>query len=105
MLRHSLLAEHLGLRAESVPELLEHHGSMAAMIDAAGDAAHRHLMPFHPKVDDGILGDLAARQTFDPEEPEDLFEIRAPRHGLFRDGSLLAKARARLSRKSSKQDE
>jgi len=105
MLRHSLLAEHLGLREESVPELLEHHGSMAAMIDAAGDAAHRHLMPFHPKVDDGILGDLAARQTFDPEEPEDLFEIRAPRHGLFRDGSLLAKARARLSRKSSKQDE
>ena len=103
-LRHSLLAEHLGIREENVPEALERHGSMAAMIEAAGDAAHRRLVPFHPEVEEGLMADLAQRQTFDPEEPEDLFEIRAPRHGLFRDGGLLARARTRLSRKTSKHE-
>ncbi|WP_242447415.1 phospholipase D-like domain-containing protein [Aurantiacibacter aquimixticola] len=98
-LRHSLLAEHLGIREENVPELIARYGSMADMIDAAGDESHRHLMPFRPHVEDGILTELADRQTFDPEEPEDLFDIRSPRHGLFRDGSLLARARSRLSRK------
>ncbi len=102
MLRHSLLAEHLGIREESVPELVERYGSMADMIDAAGDKAHRHLEPFHPVIDEGIMGELAERQALDPEEPEDLFDIRTPRHGLFRDGSLLAKARKKLSRKSKR---
>ncbi|KLI62789.1 phospholipase D-like domain-containing protein [Aurantiacibacter marinus] len=102
MLRHSLLAEHLGIREETVPELVERYGSMAAMIEAAGDRAHRHLEPFHPHVDEGFMADLAGRQTFDPEEPEELFEIRKPRHGLFRAGSLLAKARTKLSRKSKR---
>ncbi|APE28927.1 phospholipase D-like domain-containing protein [Aurantiacibacter gangjinensis] len=99
-LRHSLLAEHLGIREDAVPDLLERHGSMAALIEAAGDKAHRHLRPFHPELPKGLLDELADRQTFDPEEPEDLFEIRLPRHGLFRDGSLLARARNRLRRKN-----
>jgi len=51
-----------------------------------------------------LLAELAQRQTFDPEEPEDLFEIRAPRHGLFREGSLLARARRKLSRKKTAND-
>ena len=102
MLRHSLLAEHLGVREEFVPELLERYGTMAAMIAAAGDDTHRHLEPFHPRVSEGIISDLANRQAFDPEEPENLFEIRSPRHGLFRDGSLLARARKKLSRKTKR---
>lgn len=99
MLRHSLLAEHLGIREEDVPDLLQRHGSMAAFIGAAGDHAHRHLRTFHPKLQEGLLADLADRQVFDPEEPDDMFAIREPRHGLFRPGSLLAKARNGLSRK------
>lgn len=104
-LRHSLLAEHLGIREEVVPELLDRYNGIADMIAAAGDAAHRHLKPFHPKRPKGLIADLAERQTFDPEEPEDLFTIRAPRHGLFREGSLLAKARNTLKRKRSASDE
>ncbi|WP_340586183.1 phospholipase D-like domain-containing protein [Erythrobacter alti] len=98
-LRFSLLAEHLGIDEKNMPGLMERHGCMADLIAAGGDSSHRHLVPFHPEVDEGLLADLAERQAFDPEEPEDLFEIRAPRHGLFRAGSLLARARKRLSRK------
>ena len=97
-IRHSLLAEHCGMREEDVPEALERHGSMAALIAAAGDTAHRHLKPFSPKLPEGLLADLAERQTLDPEEPEDILSFRWERHGLFREGSLLARARNKLSR-------
>lgn len=104
-LRHSLLAEHLGIREEDVPDLIARHGSMAKLISSAGDRTHRHLRPFHPKVPEGLLADLAERQFLDPEEPEDLLSIRERRHGLFRPGSLLARARNRLSRKNRPHDE
>ncbi|VVT17445.1 phospholipase D-like domain-containing protein [Erythrobacter sp. EC-HK427] len=98
-LRYALLAEHLGVREENMPEIAARHDSMASLIAAAGDSTHRHLRPFHPTVDESLLSALADRQLFDPEEPEHLFTVREPRHGLFRPGSVLAKARNALSRK------
>lgn len=98
-LRYSLLAEHLGVREGDVPEMIERHGSMGDFIATAGDRSHRHLRPLEFKVDDGLLAELADRQVFDPEEPEQIFAFRQPRHGLFRPGSLLARARNKLSRK------
>lgn len=100
-IRESLLAEHLGLPEEEMPQLLAQHGSMARVIAAIGDANARHLQPFHPRPVGEWESDLALNETFDPEEPEDLFEILPPHRGLFRPGSLLAKAKDRLTRKRS----
>ncbi len=98
-LRHSLLAEHLGLGETEVSGLLAQHGTMAGLIAAIGDRNSRWLKPFHPAETDEFLEDLALRETLDPEEPEDLFAFLPRGRGLFRPGSLLAKARNRLSRK------
>jgi len=104
-IRESLLTEHLGIFEEDVPYLIEKTGSMAAMIAYIGDRNRRHLRPLHPGNHDEISRELAARQTFDPEEPEELFEIRTPRRGLFRPGSLLARARSKLKRKRDTNNE
>ncbi len=98
-IRESLLAEHLGLPVEDMPGLLEKHGSMAELIAAIGDTNARHLRAYQPGLNEGWESDLAITETLDPEEPEDLFEILAPHRGLFRPGSLLAKAKDRLTRK------
>ena len=100
-IRESLLAEHLGLPEEDMPGLLEKHGSMAGLIAAIGDSNARHLRSFHPRPLDDWERDFALRETLDPEEPEDLFDILPPDRGLFRPGSLLAKAKDRLTRKRS----
>lgn len=81
-LRHSLLAEHCGLRVDAIADLLEHHGSMAAMI-AAAPAAGQHLKPFVPRA----LGDaekaLADNEVLDPERPEEMLSFYR-RRGLFK---------------------
>ncbi|MGB3166946.1 MAG: phospholipase D-like domain-containing protein [Alteraurantiacibacter sp.] len=101
-LRHSLLAEHLGIREEHVPDLLERHGSMADLIASAGDRTHRHLRVFNPELPEGLLADMAQRQTLDPETPDEMFDRHENGEGLFRPGSLLSRARARLRRKRKK---
>lgn len=98
-IRESLLAEHLGIAEEKVARLIETNGGIAGMIAAVGEANTRHLRPFHPGEHDEWATDLALRQTLDPEEPEELFELKPARRGLFRPGSLLAKARSKLTRK------
>ncbi|MXO92984.1 phospholipase [Erythrobacter arachoides] len=98
-LRLSLLAEHLGIREENIGDALERHGSMAALIAAAGDRTHRHLRPFNPELPDGLLSDMAQRQTLDPESPDEMFAMHEAGNGLFRRGSMLSRARARLRRK------
>lgn len=104
-IRFSLLAEHLGLAEDEIPELLDKHGSMAATIDAIGDRNRRHLRPFHPETHEDWTTDLALRQTLDPEEPDELFDFKPARRGLFRTGSLLAKARDKLKRKRKPENE
>ncbi|WP_245978546.1 phospholipase D-like domain-containing protein [Aurantiacibacter xanthus] len=98
-IRHSLLAEHCGIDEEAVPGLLATYGSMAAMIagvNSRGEGLQRrHLRPFHPEPMDETSRELALRETLDPEEPGDVFAILPAKNGLFRPGSLLAKARAR----------
>jgi len=106
-LRHSLLAEHCGLEESEVGPLLDRHGSMATMIEAIGRRNRQHLRPFHPAESSEFASDMALRETFDPEEPHHVFDILSHGRGLFRQGSLLARARnkmranakARLARK------
>ena len=98
-LRHSLLAEHCGIDEEEVGPLLERTGSMAGMIAALGDGHTRYLRPFHPPELSEVEAALADRETFDPEEPAEMFQIVPPGRGLFRPGSLLARAMNRVNRK------
>ncbi|HYD25995.1 MAG TPA: phospholipase D-like domain-containing protein [Croceibacterium sp.] len=98
-LRHSLLAEHCGVDEAEVAQLIERAGSMAGMIAALGRTRGRHLRPFHPAEPTGLGAELADREVFDPEEPAEMFQILPPGRGLFRRGSLLARAKARLNRK------
>ena len=98
-LRFDMLAEHCGISSQEVETLIDRNGSMAGMIAELGDRHARHLRPFHPPDPGDLLADLANRQVFDPEEPGELFEIREPRSGLFRPGSLLARAKKKLDRR------
>lgn len=101
-LRLSLLAEHSGLAEDAVAGLLDRAGSMAGMIAAAASADPqnpRSLRPYQPRDQDGLAASLAETQTLDPERPEDLLAITPARRGLFRPGSLLARAMTRLKRK------
>jgi hypothetical protein len=98
-LRHSLLAEHCGIEEDEVAGLLDRAGSMAAMIAALGDDRPRHLRPFHPPEPTDVEAALADRETFDPEDPAEMFQIVPPGRGLFRPGSLLARAMNRVNRK------
>ncbi|AKH41769.1 phosphatidylserine/phosphatidylglycerophosphate/cardiolipin synthase-like enzyme [Altererythrobacter atlanticus] len=95
-LRYSLLAEHCGLAPAEVGPLLEKAGSMAAMIAALGDSRDHRLVPYQPEELGELERELVDRETFDPEEPPELFEIIPRRRGLFRQGSLLGRAVAKL---------
>ena len=94
-LRWSLLAEHLGLREEDIPSLLDRYGSMRALIENEGAAAGRHLKRYRPPVLGEVERMLAESELLDPERPEDMFEPFA-NGGLFRKGTRLARMRERL---------
>lgn len=87
-LRHRLLAEHCGIEPAKVAELLEQHGTMAAMIESLPRKAKR-LKPFHLRPLTETEKALADSALLDPERPEELFEPIGRRRGLFRLGSLL----------------
>jgi phosphatidylserine/phosphatidylglycerophosphate/cardiolipin synthase-like enzyme len=98
-LRRSLLAEHCGVAEDEVAALIERAGSMAGMIAALGDRNLRHLRPYHPPELTDIEATLADTEAFDPEDPAEMFQIVPPGRGLFRSGSLLARAMNRVNRK------
>jgi phosphatidylserine/phosphatidylglycerophosphate/cardiolipin synthase-like enzyme len=98
-LRHSLLAEHCGISADEVAELIEQTGSMSGLIALLGKNSGRHLRPFHPDAPSELPLKLAANEVLDPEEPAEMFQIRRPRRGLFRNGGLLARGMNRVKRK------
>lgn len=102
-LRHSLLAEHCGLEEGEVAGLLESAGSMAAMIrQQCAKGAKRSLRPFEvdPVSDaEAAMADLA---VLDPEEPAEMFQFGRRKRGLFRKGSLLARAVNKLDRKQQR---
>lgn len=95
-LRHSLLAEHLGLDEKEVAGLLDKYGSMKELIEDSGATGGRHLRRYHPPKLSDTEKKLAQSQILDPERPEDMFEPYA-RGGLFRDGTRLGKVRKRLT--------
>ncbi|WP_240782141.1 phospholipase D-like domain-containing protein [Qipengyuania sediminis] len=97
-LRCSLLAEHLGVREEEMPALIERHGTMRSLIETEGQPYGRHLRRYRaPDLPDSLLT-LAESELLDPEKPQDIFEPFA-RGGLFRQGSRLAALRGRLHRR------
>lgn len=92
-LRYRLLAEHCGIAPNAIPGLLDHHGTMAAMIDALPQSGKRldsfRLRPLTET--EKAVADIA---LLDPERPDELFESISPwrkplRRGLFRRGGLL----------------
>lgn len=97
-LRHSLLAEHLGLNPKAVGELLERHGSMRALIENENDPLGRHLRRYHAPELTEAERKLAESQVLDPEHPDEMLEPFA-KGGLFRKGSRLARIRERLHRR------
>ncbi len=97
-IRHSLLAEHLGLEERVMPEMLERHGSMAALIHASITENGRNLIRYIPPELTDMEKTVAESAMLDPENPEDMFEPFA-RGGLFREGSRLKRVRDRFKRR------
>ncbi len=101
-LRHSLLAEHLGLEETEVAGYLAEGGSMRALIEGRGSATGRHLRRYRPPELSETETKLAESQLLDPEHPDEMFEPFA-KGGLFRNGGRLARIRSRLGRRRKAQ--
>jgi phosphatidylserine/phosphatidylglycerophosphate/cardiolipin synthase-like enzyme len=86
-LRHSLLAEHCGIEAEEVEQLLQRHGSMAAMIAALPNVGKR-LAPLALRPLTDAEKTIADSALLDPERPSMMFKLFG-RRGLFRRGGIL----------------
>lgn len=94
-LRHSLLAEHLGLEQDTIAAQIARHGSMRALIENNGTREGRRLERYHPPELNEAARALAESQFLDPEHPDEMFEPFA-KGGLFREGSRLGRVRKRL---------
>lgn len=81
-LRLSLLAEHCGITGADAQALLDAHGSMARMIDAA-DKSGKHLRKFQLRPMREAEKAIADNAVFDPEAPEEMLRLYR-RRGLFR---------------------
>jgi len=99
-IRHSLLAEHLGLEENEVGPLLDRHGSMAAMIAALGDNRPRSLRPLEVRPLTEIERTMADSEMLDPETPKEMFDFLQAKRGLFRRRGLLSRAMVRWHRKN-----
>lgn len=97
-LRHSLLAEHLGLEERGIAGLLQTRGSMRAVTENEAKREGRHLVRYRPPELSDTEAVLAESQLLDPEHPDDMFEPFA-KGGLFRQGGRLARISARLKRR------
>lgn len=94
-LRHSLLAEHLGLQEAEVAEALGDGKSMRAFIEASGEKGGRHLRRYRAPELSEAKRKLAESELLDPERPQDMFEPFA-KGGLFRKGTRLSRIRKRV---------
>lgn len=101
-LRLRLLGEHCGLSPEEVAERIERTGSMAAMIADLGTDRTHSLRRFDPGEAGEVEGGLAELEVLDPEDPAEMFVFHRPGRGLFRRGSLLARAMNRARRKGAR---
>jgi len=90
-LRHSLLAEHCGLKEEEVARLLAADPSMLNLIAQHGQRNARQLRRFIPPEVGEIEETLAGSQMLDPEHPCDMFEPFA-KGGLMKQGSRVSRA-------------
>ncbi|NVD44238.1 phospholipase [Altererythrobacter sp. HHU K3-1] len=97
-LRLSLLAEHNGLEIDEVAELLDKHGSMAAMVDSLDMSRNRTLQIYEvPELSD-TEKTLAESAILDPETPGEMFEPYS-KGGLFRKGGRLRRAQQKIKRR------
>lgn len=97
-LRYSLLAEHCGMEEDEVRRVLDEDPSMLKFIGSYGKRNVRQLRRFVPPKDDTVAKTLADSELLDPERPEEMFEPFA-KGGLFRKGSLVERALARVENK------
>ncbi len=91
-LRLNMLAEHCGVAAGTIADLLEEHGSMARAI-ASVHGKGKRLAPFVLRPLTDAEKAVADSALFDPERPEELFEPIGRRRGLFRRGGILRRPR------------
>jgi phosphatidylserine/phosphatidylglycerophosphate/cardiolipin synthase-like enzyme len=101
-IRHSLLAEHLGVDEAEVGALIDRHGSMAGTIQALGTDRPRSLRPLRAEPLNEVEREIVDGEMLDPETPEEMFEFLQARRGLFRRSGLLSRAATRLRRKQGK---
>ncbi len=94
-LRHSLLAEHLGVEESEIGGFADRHGSMRVLIETEGNPDGRHLRRYRPPELNDAERKLAESQFLDPEHPDEMFEPFA-KGGLFRKNSRLSRIRRRL---------
>ena len=93
-LRRSLLAEHVGLDADTVSARLDRLGSMRALADSV--TAGRRLVRLELKPLTQEEQAVADNALLDPEKPEDLFEpMTSP--GLFSASRILRRPRSKAA--------
>ncbi|EJL28009.1 phospholipase D-like domain-containing protein [Novosphingobium sp. AP12] len=103
-LRIRLLAEHCGIEEAEVEAAIEHHGSMAAMIDALNSAKPRigkYCEPLPLKELSEAERALGKSGVLDPERPGEMFEPIEHR-GLFRRNGRLMRMRLMKKLRRSK---
>jgi phosphatidylserine/phosphatidylglycerophosphate/cardiolipin synthase-like enzyme len=80
-IRDELIAEHLGVDADTVSASIAAHGLIATIEAMRGEG--RTLIPYLMPNVDGVKAWLADNEVLDPEGPSEMFEATAHR-GLFR---------------------
>ena len=82
-------------------DLEEAKQSAAASGNDTAAAALEELKETHKAQLETLEKELADNEVLDPETPEEMFNFLQSRRGLFRRGSLLSRAKARLQRNGS----
>ena len=89
-IRHTLLAEHIGLSRDDVVARLEANPSMIDLIESAPRRG-KYVEPFALRALTDAEKAVADYALLDPERPEDLFEPFSAGRGLFRLGGRLSR--------------
>lgn len=94
--RLSLLAEHCGVKPETMAQLIDEAGSMQAAIAQARGSGPRYLAPYEIPELSELERKLASSQLLDPETPDEMFEPFA-NGGMFRRATRLSRIRHRVA--------